>query len=59
MNDPSLEVAVGGTIDTKRRYCATCNEPMLYHVDENEKIEDMFCSKFGCSEFCKAIEVRD
>ena len=48
-------VATSGTIDRDDR-CVGCGEPMLYAVDEHERVHDTFCGNHECHLFL--VEVK-
>jgi len=48
-------VATSGTIDRDDR-CVGCGEPMLYAVDEHERVHDTFCGNHECHLFLVEIK---
>lgn len=54
-DDEKPTVATSGTIDRDDE-CAQCGEPMLFCVDDAEKVKASFCGNFDCPLFLVEID---
>lgn len=50
MSEENVRVAVNGAID-RCDTCGGCGSPMLYRVDDHERVTESFCGNSRCPAF--------